>query len=242
MGFERGLLFEQIKLLREVTEEPKPSDYWGVFLDRLAATIGSLSYAMRAPIEAKDPQQTRAALVVYVGASYPAARDYLINHWHMPREQVEAYPTAQVVFLAAVRFYEEWRDHTFKWAGVPYWQASANPQWRDADTNLAEAAVEAGFCSMPATLLLPAVLSVMSAEARCGEHIAMLQTVEAIRMHGALHEGQLPASLEDLPVPAPNNPATGKPVDYQLLDDRAVLTGNTYPGIQYRLVVKFASR
>lgn len=53
----------------------------------------------------------------------------------------------------------------------------------------------------------------------------MLQTVEAIRDYAAAHQGEFPATLADLRLPAPNDPLTGKPFDYQRLAGKAILKG-----------------
>ncbi len=70
--------------------------------------------------------------------------------------------------------------------------------------------------------------------------IALLQTVEAIRMYGAAHDGQLPKTLDQLSVPAPQDPFTGKPLEYEYDQDHAVLTGHKVPSMLYRLVLRFA--
>ena len=68
------------------------------------------------------------------------------------------------------------------------------------------------------------------------------RTVEAIRAYGAAHDGKLPPSLDDLPLPAPPEPFTGKPLDYQYRGKVAVLTGHDMPGLRYRLVIRFADK
>jgi len=59
-------------------------------------------------------------------------------------------------------------------------------------------------------------------------------------MYGAANDGKLPESLDDLPVPVPLEPFTGKPLDYQYHDNYAVLTGHKRQSMQYRLVLRFA--
>lgn len=70
--------------------------------------------------------------------------------------------------------------------------------------------------------------------------IALLETVEGVRMYAAAHNGKLPPSLAALPVPAPVDPFTGQPIDYEVLGDRAVLNGHSLPGLRYRLVLRVA--
>jgi hypothetical protein len=86
------------------------------------------------------------------------------------------------------------------------------------------------------------VNAIRSAVARNQQHLAMIQTVEAIRSYGAAHGGKLPATLDDLSLPAPVEPVTGKVLDYRHQGDHAVLTGHQLPGIQYRLVLRFAKK
>ena len=51
----------------------------------------------------------------------------------------------------------------------------------------------------------------------------MLQVVEALRLHAA-SEGKLPSHLEDIhAVPIPVDPVTGRPFEYKLEANRAVL-------------------
>ena len=74
-----------------------------------------------------------------------------------------------------------------------------------------------------ARLLLPAVQQAMAAEIRLQSNLAAIQTIEALRMHAAAHEGQLPRTLEETIVPVPLNPATDKPFPYELNDGVATL-------------------
>lgn len=242
MATEREFLYQQIKVLREVDETPRPAGYWKDFVERLGPQIGFLAYEMDLDLPQDDPQLLRASLVGMIAGAYPGAKEYLIKECKLPPEQVEACPTTQVVFLAMVRFYDQWRDETFKWTHVPFWQFRAMSARERVDGAMREASMKYGLCSAPANLLLPAIQAVRTAEARCNQTIALIQTVEAIRMYGAAHNGKLPPSLDDLPVPAPVEPFTGKPLGYERSGSRAVLTGHSMPGIRYRLVVRFAKQ
>jgi hypothetical protein len=238
-AYERQFLFEQLKVLREVDETPRPAGYWSNFLDRLIPQIGMLASDLGLLHEANhDPQMTRALLVGFIAAGYPGAKRYLIEECALPREQVEAYPTAQTVFLATVRYYDRARDDFFKWTLLPYWQGQSSIQL--PHEVLRDESDEVGWIAHPAALLLPAIMSTRIASARAQQAVALVQTVESIRMHGALHDGKLPATLEELKLPAPPEPFTGKPLDYEYHDDHAILSGHPMPGIRYRLVLRFA--
>ncbi len=239
LGLERQFLYLQVKALREVDETPRPPGYWDDFLDRNISPLGGYFAQEFGMTGAEDAREAaRTMLAGFIAAAYPGARRYLIEELGLSREQVEAYPTAQVVFLAMVRHYDEVRDEFFKWTHLPYHQARHKQDVAYQAMN--ERAGRLGFSAMPAQVLLPALGAVSTASARLEQQLALIQTVEAIRMYGAAHEGRLPESLADLPVPAPPEPFTGEPLDYQYHGDHAVLTGHEVPGLQFRLVLRFA--
>jgi len=242
LAIERQFLYLQFKVLREVDERPRPAGYWQDFLDRLIPQLGEFKSEFQLGWADDDPEAARALLVGFVAAAYPGAKRYLIERCGLPAEQVEAYPTAQVVFLAVVRYYDEARDDYFKWAYLPYWQVDSTTRGLRWDDCLRVKPDRVGWSAAPAELLLPAFLAARTAAARADQCLALVQTVEAIRMYGAAHDGKLPATLDELPVPAPMEPFTGKPLDYRYHGDHAVLTGHDVPGLRYRLVLRFAKR
>ncbi|MHC4398142.1 MAG: hypothetical protein ACYTG0_00510 [Planctomycetota bacterium] len=240
LSVERQMFYLQFKALREVDETPRPVGYWRDFLDRLIPQFGLLASDFGMPWANDDPEVARAVLVASVAAAYPGAKRYLIDDCGLSAEQVEAYPTAQAVFLAVVRYYDEARDDYFKWAQLPYWQAALKT--RDLEPSMGAQADRVGWIATPSDLLLPAVIAVRTAAARIEQQLALSQTVEAIRMYGAAHDGKLPKTLDDLPLPAPPEPFNGKPLDYRYHGDHAVLNGHDMPGLRYRLVLRFAEK
>jgi hypothetical protein len=73
-------------------------------------------------------------------------------------------------------------------------------------------------------VLLPVPRRSYVAEARCARTVAVLRVVEALRMHAARNGGKLPASLDEvICVPVPENPMTGEPFLYKLVDGVAVI-------------------
>ncbi len=240
MSVERQFLYMQVKALREVDETPRPAGYWRDFLDRVVQQFGSLAGEFSFGLTSTDLETNRAMLVGYIAAAYPGAKRYLIDEFDFSPEQIESYPIAQVVFLAMVRFYDAARDDYFKWSAIPYWQANSSLDGTRRDKELRTKSKQVGWSAAPAQLLLPAVLMVQTAVARNEQAIALVQTVEAIRMYGAAHDGELQPTLDDLPVPAPMEPFTGKPLDYQHHRGFAVLNGHKMPGLRYRLILRFA--
>jgi len=243
-GFERQFLYEQIKVLREVDETPRPAGYWQDFIDQLTADYARFGVDFGLGEETvhllQDRVTARALVTGYIVAAYPAATRFLIDECGMSAEQVAAYPTAQAAFLAVVRYYDRARDDVFKWTFVPSWQVQANSTARRRDDDLRRQAEEFGWIAVPAWWVLPAMTAARTAADRFDQLTALIQTVEAIRMYGAVNEGKLPPTLDDLPVPAPVEPFTGAPLAYEFRGDSAVLTGHPLPGVQYRLVLRFA--
>jgi hypothetical protein len=239
-AYEREFLYEQVKVLREVDETPRPAGYWSDFVSRLLPQIEVLAGDFGLPRAWSDPDLKRVAVVAYIALAYPGARHYLIQECGLSPEQVDAYPTAQTVFLAIVRYYDATRDEYFKWTFLPFWQAvSAKPGPRMGEAEDA-AKQEFGFCTLPTGMFLPATLAAGTAAARVQQQLALVQTVEAVRLYAGDHDGQFPPTLAALSLPAPPDPFTGQPVAYELHGDHAVLTGHPLPGMQYRLVLRWA--
>jgi hypothetical protein len=72
-------------------------------------------------------------------------------------------------------------------------------------------------------LLTPAVNAARDAGVRSQQNVAVLATVEALRMHAARH-GQFPETLEQLdPVPAWSDPVTNQPFFYEQRSTREAL-------------------
>ena len=64
--------------------------------------------------------------------------------------------------------------------------------------------------------LFMSIQKVLTTQARLEQRLAMLRTVEAIRLDAAKNGGKLPSSLADLNVPIPIDPVSGKLFDYKL--------------------------
>ena len=69
----------------------------------------------------------------------------------------------------------------------------------------------------------------------------MLQVLEAVRLHAAANKGALPEKLDDVDVPLPVDPFTGKAFRYAVKDGKATLTrhaaarGGEDGGVQHRV-------
>ncbi len=83
-------------------------------------------------------------------------------------------------------------------------------EWVQSNRTSSVGAVIAG-------ILFPAMLQAKQAETRMLMNHNRLMTLEAIRMHAAEHDGELPQSLDELsPVPAMPDPTSGKAFEYSI--------------------------
>lgn len=254
---ERSMLYLVMKSLRDVDETPRPAEYWQAFIDRdlraLARASDGCDYGPLTPfsrdwgfeyydgedLSFHEPDEIfRLRAAAFIAAAYPGACRYLAGECGLPAELLDALPTAQVVFLAMRRFSAASDDELAKWAATPYWIAA--PKLEAARDKIEADAKRIGLAGEPATRWIPSLVAFRSALARLDQHLAILQTVEALRLHAATHGG-LPETLADLPVPAPLDPATGRPIAYSVAGNRAVLEpGQTSAGWRHRVIVHLA--
>jgi hypothetical protein len=169
----------------------------------------------------------RLGIAAMASKIYPAAKKALIEQGHKAGE-VEAMPVIQVALLYTLREYERARDDTYKWMQVPYWQS-----YDRMDRSVMRAVEEKLANPLLALFetLMPAIRAARLASLRLDRQLDALQCVEAIRLHAALHGGKLPGSLDAIKdAPVPLDPITGKPFEYTVDGDSAVLFAPVPPG------------
>jgi hypothetical protein len=176
-------------------------------------------------------EQEKRGMANYLQRRYPAAKESLLGRGKKA-ELVEKMPVAQVVLLDELHAYDRLLDDLAKLHGLPYWQtaegrASARKSLRDAQTRTENAKVGGALAS----LFLSSVEGVIFASVRFDRWVALLRTVEALRLYAAAHDGKLPAKLGDVKeVPVPTDPVTGKPFEYKVEGNKATLTAPAPPG------------
>jgi hypothetical protein len=149
-----------------------------------------------------------------------AARKSLVEVGE-PTEAVAKYPPDQVFLLYLFRKARVEQDEALKWVGVPYWQAESSLQ-----------EMEKGPKDMEAKLTRQMVFSVPRIQGnhlRLEQRLALLRTVEALRLQAAKNGGKLPPNLGDVGVPMPIDPASGKAFEYKLDGMTAILAGRSVP-------------
>jgi hypothetical protein len=168
----------------------------------------------------------RFALTTMMARNYPPAKQELIKSGMDP-EKVDKMPVGQVLAIQSSRVLRYSYHEIFKCMLLDY-PDSARRLRQTNDRLMREGYLRPGLWQKDPLgltgLLLPAVSNVNQASIRLARNLAVLQTLEAIRMHMAANAGKLPASLAEIAiVPVPKNPATGVPFPYELRGDEATL-------------------
>ncbi len=141
----------------------------------------------------------------------------------LPTETVAAMPLHQVALLYSLQTYHQLLDDAIKYYYLPFPDAIVG-----IDTAILRANREQLEIIPIAQFLMPAIKTSRVAMARNDRRIAVLRVIEALRIYGASHAGQLPKQLADITeVPIPVDPVTGLPFDYRLEGGKAILTGPT---------------
>ena len=203
-----GQLLEEVDLTR-----PRSQAEWSSLLAGLHARMVRIdaSYGTDQPATPK----TLTGLAAFQAAMLRPARDYLKTR------RITATSDDQALVLTIIGLYRELADDRFKLASIPYPAATA----REAEVRQRELAAKSGPASS-FVMMLANVQAASMADAKVSRKIAALRIIEALRLHAAAHDGQFPATLDEIKaVPIPLDPVTGKPFEYRLDRTTATLIG-----------------
>jgi hypothetical protein len=230
LAFEMTSPFRVFPFLKDAETAERSPEEWKRLLDKAMSELSQIANIDSQRVD----WRARFAATGLLLKAYTPAKQALIESG-MPAEKVEQMPVAQVVAIQTARSNRYVFEEMFKWTLLPYSQA--RPRMEQAEAELTRQGLLGGegqrMDALPlAALLMPALNSVMLASQRTDRQFATLETIEAIRMHAAARNGQLPQTLESLDVvPAPANPFTGRTFDYRLdSQGRAVLEERS-PGV-----------
>jgi len=209
---EREVLFVEFPQLRNLESEVlSPAQASAVVSDfmkkiqTLGGGTGDVSFKGLLPVG-------------WVMMHYSDAKEFLARKGYS-EERIEAMPAAQAVLIYQKQEYLEIMDHFFKWFEIPYHQAQ--PHLQEAAKRFDNHQHTKGIKMNLFTTLLPAMSRIAFLQARLDRNIALLRTIEAIRMFAAENSGQLPGSLAEITsVPIPADPVTGKDFIYRRIDAR----------------------
>jgi hypothetical protein len=238
MEYEQQMLELQFPDLQDLDRPRAPAE-WDATLVRVRKEMERIDRLQ----QGSDNQKTGTSSSDPASKSpdLPAARKYLTDVVGLSAAKVEAMPPAQILLLYISNFYREYRDETFKPTYLPYHQSRTLSKAAEQKLK-AVPDTEAGRM---ARWFLPAILKVHLAQARLERKLAAQRVIEALRMHAAATDGQLPDKLDEVKVvPIPNDPGTGEPFEYKREGKTATLTsripGETLnvAGLRYHLTIR----
>jgi len=167
----------------------------------------------------------QAAMVANLGE----AKKLLLEHG-IKEESLKNVSPLQVVMMGEALYYDKFCQDITKWNFIPYHIARA-------EIAKAQAAIEKKTkpsISIPFKFLsfqvAPAYKALMQASPRFERRIAMLRTVEAIRLQAAKDKKWPETGDKITLVPLPQDPYTGKPFQWKKDADKITLTGPTPDG------------
>jgi hypothetical protein len=222
--FETDLLFLEFKEFNSIGDRPSNLS-WASTIESIFGKIDSiennpwyrLTMDMGAGADANPLQRAIAT-----AAAYPACYQFLVKHAGMKTSSIDMLDHTQVVLLAVRRAYEIERSEARRWFFVD--DANVSKRSEEAQQDSDTRSETLGFANQITQLLLPAFQPARVAQIRSNQNKRLLQTVESIRDHVSRHQS-LPSTLNELHLPAPNDPVTGLPFGYQRNGDHAVLKG-----------------
>jgi hypothetical protein len=215
---EMGLAGERVMVLAELRDL---DDSAPMTAPRLESFVAHLDMLLKDEEVVKAAKGVRAWLNAQVKdeAKVAAARRRLVDSG-LPEERLRSFPPLQVILLDEKREEEVRYDDSIKTITLPFWQAEA----------LAARSPKSKQQFLLADALVPATSAVRRAQQRLDQRLALLRSVEALRLYAAEHDGKLPAKLSEIVVPTPDDPVTGKPFRYELIGSTAHLRGSPPAG------------
>ncbi|MCA9049074.1 MAG: hypothetical protein KDA89_10130 [Planctomycetaceae bacterium] len=173
------------------------------------------------------PTDFKLALAVGSIAFVSPARQRLQTSG-FPEERLNRLPALQIILIDAARELRRMGDELGKGHLLPDPLAlSVLSQADDQFLQTMRKELMTSLAAVLASRLYPAVTQARDAETRTQMTYARLMTLEALRMHAANSNGQLPNSLEELSsAPALPDPYTGRNFDYSVetVDGSSVVT------------------
>jgi hypothetical protein len=224
LEFERGFPEQIFPFLKDAETVNRSPQEWQRILEETVTEIGKLSSDLQMANANNPVWLQKAGLMLMLVKTYPAAKAELIAQG-LDAKKVEAMSVAQVVAIQTSRRTREAYDDVFKAMLLPYPESlKVTAQVEALRKRQASPNAFFGTQGLPiAQMIMPATLQVKRAEIRGPRQFAVLQVVEAIRMHAAA-TGKLPATLGEIKVvPVPPNPITREPFPYTLKGSEAVL-------------------
>ena len=234
---ERSLLKRQFPSLNEVDETVRPKEYWSDFVKRIlpkwnefAEELNTWNQTANLPSDLDSFQ-----FATRIAARYEPARRFLNEVCGMSNEQLDAYPTTQVAFLAMLKYHAIANDKATTLFYLPFSYKRKLP-----DSDLKRWQAELGWISKAVDSFMLPSSQIYEAITRENQRTALWQTVEALRMTASHNNGKAPATIDEFVVPAPLDPVCNKPFEYAVNENVVTLRGAVVGGARFQLIIEIA--
>ncbi len=204
--------------LRDVETQLRTPGEWQAQLTNVFQTL--YQFYQHAP---NDKPLTASDVERLIPKLAAAAKVYFADR-NWSKERIAKLNDAQLILLEFVQRGEEEAQEVGKWFHLPFPQAAAG--LHDKNPTLLEVMKKGKLLERLPTFGAERLYQVRVAQVRTDRAISVLRVLEALRLHAAANDAKLPASLADIKeVPIPDDPVTGKPFEYKLTGETAMLSG-----------------
>jgi hypothetical protein len=201
--WEKSIVYFTFPILRDTAGCNGDPDCWRKFLLRLPELVS-------AQPRSTLTHQFQASMLAAM--AYPRARTYLLSNGRTAA-QVDAMSVDQLVGMFFSEQYRQVNDQAWQAWELPLWEGRAELE-RLRSQFFSDQDEQRAF--NPLLRLVPAMGRARAQFARLDREIALLRIVEAVRDYSARHDGQPPASLEEIKdLPIPMDPVRGQPFRYE---------------------------
>lgn len=254
LSVRRGLETEQkigewmVPALEEATRSHSAAE-WRLLLERLHVQLRRLERILASSGDVKQGQAEMVPPTIeeFTKQVLPVARAFFHNDPKLvgdrERSTTDGPSDAEWIARFFVRAYLERRDDMFKLTALPYREAVGFYP-KSATEPIEPPALRMVLEGLLSTQQsISPVRKVHSRQSLLEQRIAVLRTVEALRLHAASHGGVLPKSLAEITeVPIPRNPLTSEPVNYRLEGSVGLLTSPAPEGMASDLELRYEIR
>jgi len=209
LEYERESLFIELPALRNLENEVLTPAQASAIVSDFMRKIGSEG----------DPPFEGLLPLGWVMLHYSDAKQFLARKG-FSQQRIEAMPAAQAVLIYQKQEYQEMLDNMYKWFAIPYHQAQ--PRLDESQRLFYKHRRAKGVkMNVAFSTFMPALGRISFLLVRLDRKIALLRTIEAVRMFAAAHSGRLPGSLAEITsVPVPPDPVTGEDFLYKRINPR----------------------
>ena len=186
-------------------------DFWRGEVERLWRHVGGF----------KEETKEKTSLVAHIIRGYASAKKRLLDRG-FKSDEVESMPVAKAIMIDVLHQYNCNRDAQIAVVQQALLDPTRIPQ-------LTKVELHQHPESLPVSMALgvETYSSLITVVLRTRRSVAILQVIEAIKMHAA-ETGKLPSRLNDITsVIIPNDPSTKQPFSYELNNDVAVISSST---------------